>query len=453
MKSPSSLFIERLSSGGRAVALQVALEGAPVFDLAEALDLARSAGLCVVGQMAAARRRQHPRWLVGRGKVDEIQAFLERQGADLLLVNNDLTAGQQRNLEQALACRVMSRAELIIHIFAKRARTFEGRLQVELAQLRHAQTRLVRGWSHLDRQKGGIGLRGAGEKQLELDHRMLEVRIKAVQGRLGQVVRQRGRSRRQRRRSGTPTVALVGYTNAGKSTLFNALTDAAVVAADKPFATLDPTLRRLPVAGIGEVVLADTVGFISHLPPALVDAFKATLEEVARADLLVHVMDATALDLERRIDDVDEVLRDLGAAALPRINVLNKCDLAGRAEGASAEASAMPVGVCDDRAGVQAASDIEAEASAMPFGARDALRISARTGQGCDLLLARMGQALGVRPPVEVRLPASAGATRAWLYARGAVLDERSTADGGMKLTVRGDADLMRRLQRRQRVA
>lgn len=429
MKPRSSLFIERLSGGGRAVALQVALEGAPPFDLAEALDLARSAGLAVVAQMAATRRRQHPRWLVGPGKVDEISACLERQEADLLLVNNDLTAGQQRNLEQALACRVMSRAELIIHIFAERARTFEGRLQVELAQLRHAQTRLVRGWSHLDRQKGGIGLRGVGEKQLELDHRMLEARIKAVQGRLVQVVRQRGRSHRQRRRSGVPTVALVGYTNAGKSTLFNALTDAAVVAEDKPFATLDPTLRRLPVAGIGEVVLADTVGFISHLPPTLIDAFKATLEEVSRADLLVHVMDATAADLERRIDDVDAVLKDLGAAALPRINVLNKCDLAGCAEGACAGASTMP------------------------FGAPDALRISARTGLGCDLLVARMGQALGVRPPMEVRLPASAGATRAWLYARGAVLDESSTADGGMKLTVRGDADLMRRLRRRQRVA
>ena len=426
MKSESGLFIERLSAGGRAIALQVTLDGVPAFDLAETLELARSAGLSVVGQVAARRRRQHPRWLVGSGKVDEIRAGLKGQRADLLLVNSDLTAGQQRNLELALACRVMGRAELVIHIFAERARTFEGQLQVELAQLRYAQTRLVRGWSHLDRQKGGIGLRGVGEKQLELDHRMIDVRIKAVQGRLQQVAWRRGQGRRRRRHSGAAAVALMGYTNAGKSTLFNALTDAAVAAEDKPFATLDPTLRRLMVAGAGEVVLADTVGFISRLPHTLIDAFKATLEEVADADLLVHVMDATAVDPDRCIDDVEAVLKDIGAAALPRINVLNKSDLAGFAAGG---------------------------ASAMPLGAHDALRVSARTGQGCDQLLARIGQALGVRPPMEVRLPPSAGATRAWLYACGAVLGESSTADGDMKLTVRGDARLMRRLQRQLRVA
>ena len=393
--------------------LHVEFDDAKAFDLAEAKELARSAGLRVAEVVAARRRRQHPRWLVGPGKAEELGRRLAQVGANLLLVNNDLSAGQQRNLEEALACRVMSRAELIIQIFAQRARTFEGQLQVELAQLKHAQTRLVRGWSHLDRQKGGIGLRGGGEKQLELDQRMLEGRIKAVQSRLRQVARRRQQGRRRRGRSGAASVALVGYTNAGKSTLFNALTKAAVPAEDKLFATLDPTLRRLAVPGAGQVVLADTVGFVSRLPHSLVEAFKATLEEVTEADLLVHVMDAASAELEQRIQDVEAVLRDIGAEDIPRMNVLNKWDLVS-------EAPPLP----------------------------NALPVSAAEGLGLDELLSQIGRALGVFAPIEVHLPTTAGSTRAWLYASGAVLDETSNGNGEMRLRLQGDERLLKRLRR-----
>ena len=413
MEVDSALFIDRRSAGRRALLLHVEFDDAKAFDLAEAKELARSAGLRVAEVVAARRRRQHPRWLVGPGKAEELGRRLAQVGANLLLVNNDLSAGQQRNLEEALACRVMSRAELIIHIFAQRARTFEGQLQVELAQLKHAQTRLVRGWSHLDRQKGGIGLRGGGEKQLELDQRMLEGRIKAVQSRLRQVARRRQQGRRRRGRSGAASVALVGYTNAGKSTLFNALTKAAVPAEDKLFATLDPTLRRLAVPGAGQVVLADTVGFVSRLPHSLVEAFKATLEEVTKADLLVHVMDAASAELEQRIQDVEAVLRDIGAEDIPRMNVLNKWDLVR-------EAPPLP----------------------------NALPVSAVEGLGLDELLSQIGRALGVFAPIEVHLPTSAGSTRAWLYASGAVLDETSNGNGEMRLRLQGDERLLKRLRR-----
>ena len=417
-----SLFIDRLAAGRRVVLLHVDLDSGAAPDSAETAELAISAGLAVVAEVTARRRQEHPRWLVGSGKVDALRQVIQSRDADGLVVNNDLSARQQRNLEQTLGCRVMGRSELIIHIFAQRARTFEGQLQVELAQLTHAQTRLVRGWSHLERQKGGIGLRGgAGEKQLELDQRMLATRIKAVRGRLAQVRKRRGQGQRQRRRSGARTVALVGYTNAGKSTLFNALAMAGAVAEDKLFATLDPTLRRIDVPGSAQVVLADTVGFISHLPHTLIDAFKATLEEVSQADLLIHVMDAAAPRLEQRIGDVEAVLEEIGADAIARIDVHNKCDLP--------QAQPAPPG---------------------------ALAVSAATGAGLDALRSRIASALGVQAPVEVDLPATAGGVRAWLYAADAVLDETSADDGGMRLKVRGDERLMARLRmalRRDQVA
>ena len=408
-----SLFIDRLAAGRRVVLLHVDMESGPTLDLAETAELATSAGLAPVAKVVARRRRRHPRWLVGSGKVDELRHLIDTHSASALVVNNDLSARQQRNLEEALDCRVMSRSELIIHIFAQRARTFEGQLQVELAQLKHAQTRLVRGWSHLDRQKGGIGLRGAGEKQLELDQRMLTVRIKAAQSRLAQVRKRRGQGQRQRRRSGARTVALVGYTNAGKSTLFNALATAAVVVEDKLFATLDPTLRRIEIPGVAQVVLADTVGFVSHLPHTLIDAFKATLEEVGRADLLIHVMDGAAPRLDQRVRDVEAVLEEIGAQAIPRIDVLNKSDL----------------------------PQLEPPPP-------NALPLSAVSGRGLDKLRSRIALALGVQPPIEVDLPASAAGVRAWLYAADAVLGETSTSDGGMRLKVRGDERLMARLRR-----
>ncbi|MDZ7668540.1 MAG: ribosome rescue GTPase HflX [Gammaproteobacteria bacterium] len=421
------LFFERPDAGRRAVLLHVTFKRPAAEEAldaaAECAELARTADINVVARLGAARTAPHPRWFVGEGKVAELAAALAAGDADLLLVNHDLSAGQQRNLEQRLGCRVLTRTELILHIFADRARTYEGQLQVELAQLNHAQTRLVRGWTHLDRQKGGIGLRGAGETQLELDQRMLSERIKSLEKKLAIVARRRGQGRRRRQRGHVRTVSLVGYTNAGKSTLFNALTTARVDVANKLFATLDPTMRRLAVPGVGDVVLGDTVGFISNLPHSLVDAFKATLEEVANADLLLHVVDASAEDVDARIRQVNAVLAEIGADEIPTIMVRNKIDrLSGR------EATG---------AGVQAGNDVHSVA------------VSALDGTGMDALVAAVGQRLGVTAPTEILLGPAEGRTRAWLYDLGAVLDESTHEDGSLSLTVQADADLLGRLARR----
>ena len=293
----------------------------------ELAELARSADLIVVDTVVARREAPDSRWFVGSGKVQEIKAQLAYTDAEILLTNHDLSPGQQRNLEQELDCRLITRTELILTIFAERARSHEGQLQVELAQLKHAQTRLVRGWTHLDRQKGGIGLRGAGEKQIELDQRMLAERLKATEQKLSDVAKRREQNRRGRNRRGTPTVSLVGYTNAGKSTLFNSVTNADVLAEDKLFATLDPTMRRINVPGAGEVVLTDTVGFVSSLPHALVEAFKATLEEVVHSDLLLHVIDIADPSWQERVEQVEAVLKEIGAKEVPSIRVMNKADL------------------------------------------------------------------------------------------------------------------------------
>jgi GTPase len=415
------LFFERPEAGRRAVLLSVTFKGAPEQVLGtadECAELARSAGVDVVVRVGASRTAPHPRWYVGEGKLEELADALAAHDAGLLVVNHDLSPGQQRNLEKRLGCRAMTRTELILHIFADRARTYEGKLQVELAQLSHAQTRLVRGWTHLDRQKGGIGLRGAGETQLELDQRMLAERLRGVRSKLATVQRRRGQGRRRRQRGDVLAVSLVGYTNAGKSTLFNALTEAGVSAEDKLFATLDPTMRKLDVPGLGDVVLADTVGFISHLPHSLVEAFNATLEEVASADLLLHVVDASSPDADARIRDVDAVLDEIGAAAIPTLMVLNKIDAV------SADLPAARVGV-------------------------PTVAVSARTGAGLERLIEAIGDALGVSAPTEVHLAASDGATRAWLYGLGAVIGERVHDDGGVSLTVRADARLLERLARR----
>ena len=301
--------------------------------LAEISALAQSAGATIVGNLGGRRARPDPAYFAGRGKVDEIATQRRESAADLVIFDHALSGVQQRNLERALECRVVDRVSLILDIFAQRARSAEGKLQVELAQLNHMATRLVGGWTHLERQKGGIGLRGPGETQLETDRRLITQRVKLLRERLRRVARSRATQNRARRRAAVRTVALVGYTNAGKSTLFNRLTAARVYTADPLFATLDTTLRRLHAPGAQSLVLSDTVGFIRDLPHDLVAAFRATLAEAADADLLLHVIDASADDRDDQIEAVDELLAEIGAGDVPQIRVLNKCDLTGIAPG------------------------------------------------------------------------------------------------------------------------
>ncbi len=418
------MFFDRPEAGRKAVVLHVhfrdpdAQPGAAIDDeasLDECIELARTAEVDVADTVTATRDHPHPRAFVGSGKLEELKTRMAMAEADLLIVNHELGAGQQRNLEQTLKCRVISRTELILTIFADRARTYEGQLQVELAQLKHAQTRLIRGWTHLDRQKGGIGLRGAGETQLELDQRMLSERIKSTERKLERVARRRELGRRRRERSKTPTVSLVGYTNAGKSTLFNLLTTAQVLSEDKLFATLDPTMRRLHIDGVGEVVLADTVGFISRLPHSLIEAFKATLEEVSGADLLLHVVDGASPGADARICEVNGVLREIGADAVPTLLVLNKMDLA--------------------EPGVELL-DVSG------------IRVSALTGEGLTELRQAIADALGVSAPTDVLIAPEDGRTRAWLYELGAVIDEQLAEDGRVAMRLRADPVLIERLER-----
>lgn len=295
---------------------------------AELHELARSAGLAVVAEVSGRSQPPNPATYAGSGKVQEIAAAVTATGAGLVIFDNELSPAQERNLEKALSCRVLDRTSLILDIFAQRAKSHEGKLQVELAQLEHLATRLVRGWTHLERQKGGIGLRGPGETQLETDRRLLGKRVKYLKDRLQRLGRQRQVQRRARDRQEVPSVSLVGYTNAGKSTLFNALTHTATYAADQLFATLDTTSRRVHTAH-GPVVLSDTVGFIRHLPHTLVEAFRATLDETARADLLLHVVDASSEDRAVQMAEVQKVLHEVGADQVRQIVVYNKIDRAG----------------------------------------------------------------------------------------------------------------------------
>ena len=406
-------MFERPRGGERAVLVGVGV-GHPVDpdDTAEFSALAASAGTQRVGLVLATRARPDPKYFVGSGKAEEIRLCAEAHDADVILVDQTLTPSQERNLEKLTGRRVLDRNGLILDIFAQRARSFEGKLQVELAQLSHLASRLVRGWTHLERQKGGIGLRGPGETQLETDRRLIAKRIRTLKARLEKLARQRDTSRHVRREVPVPTVALVGYTNAGKSTLFNALTGSATYVADQLFATLDPTVRQIKLAGVGQVVLADTVGFVRALPHELVAAFRSTLQEARDADLLLHVVDASDPKRHERMEQVREVLRGIGAGEIRELVVLNKIDL-------NQEKPRTVLG---------------------PGGVAALVSASAITGEGLPEL--REALAHAVRPNQVRRtlhLELLAAAVRSDLYRRNAVRTERQCEDGSWELTVELD--------------
>ncbi|SHI47673.1 ribosome rescue GTPase HflX [Cycloclasticus pugetii] len=320
-------LFDRPGTGERALIVHLSInESFSEDDLSEFEQLVISANVEPLATVTGSRRSPDARFFVGKGKLDEVKHQLHETCADIVLFNHTLSPSQQRNLEKELEVRVLDRTNLILDIFAQRAQSFEGKLQVELAQLQHLSTRLIRGWTHLERQKGGIGLRGPGETQLETDRRLIGQRIRQIKTRLTKVNKQRDQGRRSRQRADVPTVSLVGYTNAGKSTLLNALTNSAIYAADQLFATLDPTLRQVKLPDYGELVLADTVGFIQNLPHELVAAFRSTLQETIEADLLLHVVDASSPNRQEQIHEVNSVLKEIGADNIPQVMVYNKID-------------------------------------------------------------------------------------------------------------------------------
>lgn len=321
-------MLEKPEAGELALIVHIKLrDPRATSDIREFRELVESAGGEIIETITATRYEIDPKFVIGKGKVEEIKAIIDAEGIEIVIFNFDLTPSQEKSLERELKCRVIDRKELILDIFAQRARTFEGKLQVELAQLQHLSTRLIRGWTHLERQKGGIGLRGPGEKQLEVDRRLINNRIKTIKGRLEKVRSQRAQSRRARQKGQVYTVSLVGYTNAGKTTLFNNLANDKQYVADQLFATLDPHLRQIDLRYIGKAILADTVGFIRDLPHELIDAFRATLEETKDADLLLHVIDAGDDMWQERKKQVEVVLHEIGALHIPILEVYNKIDL------------------------------------------------------------------------------------------------------------------------------
>ncbi|HGJ5874450.1 MAG TPA: ribosome rescue GTPase HflX [Arsenophonus apicola] len=380
-------------------------------NLIEFESLVISAGIKPVQIITGNRKSPQAKYFVGEGKAEEIAAAVKVSNADVVLFDHTLSPAQERNLERLCQCRVIDRTGLILDIFAQRARTHEGKLQVELAQLRHISTRLVRGWTHLERQKGGIGLRGPGETQLETDRRLIRGKIRQILSRLAKVEKQREQGRQARSKAGIPTISLVGYTNAGKSSLFNQMTKSEVYAADQLFATLDPTLRRIDIDDVGAVVLADTVGFIRHLPHDLVAAFKATLQETREASLLLHVVDAADNRMEENIQAVESVLEEIEANEIPALLVMNKIDmLNGFTPRIDRNENNVPIRVW----------------------------LSAQTGEGIPLLLQALTERLsGEIAHYELRLPPEAGRLRSRFYQLQAIEYEEMDKDGSIMLEVK----------------
>ncbi len=416
-------MFERPQSGERAVLVQASPDGLPEeSEREEFIELATSAGALVAAELFTSRKRPNPRYFIGKGKLEELKTLIRQNGAELVIFCAALSPSQERNLERELQCRVLDRAGLILDIFAQRARSFEGKLQVELAQLRHLSTRLVRGWTHLERQKGGIGLRGPGETQLETDRRLIGNRIRQLKERLETVDTRRSMNRQNRMKAEIPTVALVGYTNAGKSTLFNALTDAGVYVKDQLFATLDPTVRRLDLPESEHVVLADTVGFVRDLPHELVAAFRSTLQEAREADLILHLIDASDPNRWQRVRQVNSVLKQLDADQVPQIRVYNKIDKLDR----------------------------EPRMTNNRHGEGRAVWLSAITGKGLPMLKEAIANRLRQKTTHRtIHLQPAQGRQRAKLFELGTVLNEEVLEDGSWTLELRmAEKDLRRFLKR-----
>jgi GTP-binding protein HflX len=415
-------LFERPERGERAVLVRIGLGRAPDADeLAEFDALARSAGAIPVATITGSRRSPEPRHFIGSGKAEEVRDRAQAESADLVLVDHELSPSQERNLEKLTGRRVLDRAGLILDIFATRARSAEGKLEVELAQLRHLSTRLVRGWTHLERQKGGIGLRGPGETQLETDRRLIGKRIRTLTAKLGKLAQRRDTGRQVRKRVPVPGVALIGYTNAGKSTLFRALTGADAYIADQLFATLDPTVRRLRLPHTPDIVIADTVGFVRDLPHELVAAFRSTLMEAREADLLLHVVDAADPEREQRIAQVQQLVEDIGAGAIPQLRIFNKIDRLGRAPELLRDATGRP----------------------------SAVWLSASNGAGVGLLRDALQEVFGqAAMRLAVVLPPAQGRLRARLYELKLVRAEEALPEGHTRLVVEASHPLLESLCR-----